>query len=145
MYHYPITMFPSALEKLWEAKIFLKLEQRSAYNLVRSCKGDKWQMAFNITSGHFKYRIMLYGLSSSPDVFQCHINDIGYTGEIRQSLYQKLIYSSNKQTHVTHVKKELARLLENQLYIKLENVNFVYLQGFSVIVSPLTALHWPPF
>lgn len=78
-------------------------------------------MAFSITSGHFKYCMMPYGLSCRPLVFQCLVNGIlqdmldkfmiAYIDDI-------LIYSPSLETHMDHVKWALKRLLQNQLYVK---------------------------
>lgn len=54
-YPYPLPLVPGALEQLQSAKIFLKLHLKSAYNLVRIRKGDKWKTAFSRTSGHYMY------------------------------------------------------------------------------------------
>ncbi|KAI5615382.1 hypothetical protein C0J50_8763, partial [Silurus asotus] len=47
-----------ALEDLREARVFTKLDLRSAYNLVRIRKGDEWKTAFITPSGHYEYRVM---------------------------------------------------------------------------------------
>lgn len=82
---------------------------------------------------------MQCGLSSAPAIFQCLINDI--FREMLEKLVivyvdNILIYSPNKETHV---KKVLARLLENQLYIKrgkyLYIINFIYHQSHSSDIS----------
>lgn len=48
-YPYPLPLVPVALEQLWEAKVFTKLNLRSTYNLVRIREGDKWKTAFSTT------------------------------------------------------------------------------------------------
>ncbi|KAL0150989.1 hypothetical protein M9458_053716 [Cirrhinus mrigala] len=54
-YRYPLPLVPSALEQLHSAKIFTKLDLRSAYNLIRIRSGDEWKTAFSTTSGHYEY------------------------------------------------------------------------------------------
>lgn len=56
------------------ARIFTKLDLRSAYNLIIICEGDEWKTAFIIPAGHYKYRDMPYGLSNLPSVFQAFMN-----------------------------------------------------------------------
>ncbi|KAK3515600.1 hypothetical protein QTP70_024614 [Hemibagrus guttatus] len=40
-YPYPLPLVPAALEQLRGARVFTKLDLRSAYNLVRICEGDE--------------------------------------------------------------------------------------------------------
>lgn len=63
-YPYPLPLVPSALEQLWEATIFSKIDLRSAYNLVCIHRGDEWKMAFSTTRGHYEYLVMTYVLHS---------------------------------------------------------------------------------
>lgn len=37
---------------------------------------DEWKTAFSNTSSHYQYRVMPYGLSCTPSVFQCFINNV---------------------------------------------------------------------
>lgn len=70
---------------------------------------------------------MPYGLSHTPLVFQCLINDvlrdklgkfkIAYTDDI-------LIYSLSLESHVIHTKKFLSCLLKHQLYLKRVKCEF---------------------
>lgn len=52
-YWYPLPLFPSALEQLHEARIYTKLDLRSADNLIRIREGDEWKTAFITTRGHW--------------------------------------------------------------------------------------------
>ncbi|KAK3513184.1 hypothetical protein QTP70_009766 [Hemibagrus guttatus] len=75
-YPYPLSLVPAALEQLRGARLFTKLDLRSAYNLVRICKGDEWKTAFHMTHGHYEYRVMPFGLTNAPAVFQALINGV---------------------------------------------------------------------
>ncbi len=54
---YPLPLVPAALEELFGAHVFSKLDLRSAYNLVRIREGDEWKTAFITPAGHYKYRL----------------------------------------------------------------------------------------
>lgn len=56
-YPYPLPLIPASLEQLHTACIFTKLDLKSAYNLMRICKGDEWKTAFSTTLGHNQYSV----------------------------------------------------------------------------------------
>ncbi|KAL0186579.1 hypothetical protein M9458_018249, partial [Cirrhinus mrigala] len=126
-YRYPLPLVPSALEQLRSAKLFTKLDLRSAYNLIRIRAGDEWKTAFSTTSGHYEYRVMPFGLANSPSCFQAFVNEV-----FRDMLNQWvivyiddiLIYSSSYSEHVQHVRAVLRRLISHQLYAKEEKCAF---------------------
>ncbi|KAK3574414.1 hypothetical protein QTP86_006579 [Hemibagrus guttatus] len=93
-YPYPLPLVPAALEQLRGARIFTKLDLRSAYNLVRIREGDEWKTAFHTTHGVIAY-----------------IDDI-------------LVYSKSLEEHVLHVREVLSRLQRHHLYVKLEKCEF---------------------
>ena len=70
---------------------------------------------------------MPFGLTNAPAVFQALVNDV-----LRDMLNQFvfvflddiLIFSKSLKEHVTHVRKVLQRLLENQLFVKAEKCEF---------------------
>ncbi len=118
---YPLPLVPAALEELRGAHIFTKLDLRSAYNLVRIREGDEWKTVFITPSGHYEYRVMPYGLSNSPSVFQGFMNEV-----FREFLHRFvivyiddiLIYSRNLVEHRHHVLQVLLQLRKHQLYLK---------------------------
>ncbi len=127
-YRYPLPLVPAALEQLRGARIFSKLDLRRAYNLIRIHRGDEWKTAFVTPSGHYEYRVMPYGLSNSPSIFQGYMNEV-----FREFLQQFvivyiddiLIYSRNLAEHHLHVKQVLEKLCHHHLYLKLEKCEFL--------------------
>ncbi|KAL0167476.1 hypothetical protein M9458_035698, partial [Cirrhinus mrigala] len=124
---YPLPLVPAALEELRGAQVFTKLDLRSAYNLVRVREGDEWKTAFVTPTGHYEYRVMPYGLSISPSVFQTFMNEV-----FREFLHRFvivyiddiLIYSRNLAEHRQHVQQVLQKLRQQCLYLKLEKCEF---------------------
>ncbi|XP_016384664.1 RNA-directed DNA polymerase homolog [Sinocyclocheilus rhinocerous] len=124
---YPLPLVPATLEELHGARIFSKLDLRSAYNLVRIREGDEWKTAFITPSGHYTYQVMPYGLSNSPSVFQGFMNKvfrvflhkfvIVYIDDI-------LIYSRNLAEHCHHITQVLHQLRKHHLYLKLKKCEF---------------------
>ncbi|KAK3566829.1 hypothetical protein QTP86_004567 [Hemibagrus guttatus] len=125
---YPLPLVPAALEELRGAHIFIKLDLRSTYNLIRIRRGDEWKTAFITPTGHYEYLVMPYGLSNAPSVFQSFMNEI-FRGHAPQ---------------VDHVKQVLHRLRHYHLYLKLEKwfANFYcrFISGYSDLTTPLTSL-----
>lgn len=123
-------LFPlvlSAIEQLCGVTIFIKLDLRSTYNLVRIRAGDEWKTAFGTSSGHYQYHVMAYGLANVPSYFLAFMNDefrdilgrfiVVYLDDI-------LVYLWNYTQHVQHMCQVLARLLHHHLYAKAEKCEF---------------------
>ncbi|KAL0153116.1 hypothetical protein M9458_051572, partial [Cirrhinus mrigala] len=102
---YPLPLVPSALEELHGAKIFTKLDLRSAMNGRQPLlhpQGTKrtgssvFQMFMNEVFREFLHRFVVV-----------YIDDI-------------FIYSRNQAEHRQHVQQVLQKLCEHSLYLKLE-------------------------
>lgn len=99
----------------------------NAYHLVRIKEGDEWKTAFNTPRGHYEYLVMPFGLTNAPAVFQALVNDIlrdTLDSFVYVCLDDSLIFSKSVQEHIGHVHCVLRRLLENQLYVKVEKCEF---------------------
>ncbi len=104
-----------------------KLDLQSAHNLIRIWPGDEWKTVFITPSGHYEYRVITYGLSNSPSVFQCFMNEVFW-----EFLHQfvivyiddTLIYSRDLAEHRHHVTQVLQRFRVHNLYLKLEKCEF---------------------
>ncbi|KAM0789314.1 hypothetical protein ACM66B_000152 [Microbotryomycetes sp. NB124-2] len=116
---YPLPLIDSLLDQLAPAKIFTKIDLRSAYNLVRVAEGHEWKTAFRTRHGLFEYLVMPFGLTNAPSVFQRVINDV-----LRQEidnfcvayLDDILIYSQDEVSPIQHVRTVLQRLQDAGLY-----------------------------
>ena len=124
---YALPLIPELIDRLSSAKIFTKLDLRGAYNLIRIKEGDEWKTAFRTRYGHFEYQVMPFGLANAPASFQALMNDIlrPYL-DIFVIVYLDdiLIYSTDTQEHVQHVRQVLEKLSQAQLFCKLEKCLF---------------------
>ncbi len=143
---YPIPSTDMLLNQPSCAKIYTKLDLRSAYHRVRVAKGHKWKTAFRTRYGLCEYLVMPFGLTNAPGVFQQLVNKvlrkfidrlvIVYLNDI-------LIYPDNLEEHDKHVWLVLEELRVNKLYAKPEkcefDTNIVEYLGFKVTPGGVTS------
>ena len=89
------------------AKIFTKLDLKSAYNLIRIKEGDKWKIAFRMCYSLFEYKVMPFELANAPAMFQNMMNEILRAMiDLGIVIYLDniLIYIENDQDNVALVK-----------------------------------------
>ena len=94
---------------------------------MRIREGDEWKTAFSTTSGHYEYLVMPYGLKNASAIFQSFVDEI--LGDLHGQgvvvyIDNILIYSATRTAHVSLVRKVLGRLLEHDLYAKVEKCEF---------------------
>ena len=124
---YPLPLISELIDRVKGSKFFTKLDLKSSYNLVRIKEGEEYKTAFCTRYGHFEYLFMPFGLKNAPATFQHFINDVlsDYLDNFVISYIDDiLIYSNSLEEHHDHGKKVLRKLLENNLYIKLEKWEF---------------------
>jgi Reverse transcriptase (RNA-dependent DNA polymerase) len=107
------------------------------YNNVRIKEGDKWKAAFITNKGLFKLTVMFFGLTNSLATFQTMMNSI-FSEEIAEqwlTVYMDdMAIHTKKRTdetelqhilcHRSYVSRVLAKLLENNLFLKPEKCTF---------------------
>ncbi|KAL0152879.1 hypothetical protein M9458_051812, partial [Cirrhinus mrigala] len=97
--------------------------------------------AFVTPSGHYEYRVMPYGLSNLPSIFQTFMNEI-FRDMLNRSVIvytdDILIYSPNLEEHQRHVTHVLQRLREHHLYLKGEKCEFhkTTVQFLGYVITP---------
>ncbi|KAL0183501.1 hypothetical protein M9458_019197 [Cirrhinus mrigala] len=147
---YPLPLVPATFEELRGAQVFTKLDLGSAYNLVCVREGDEWKTAFVTPTGHYEYRVMPYGLSISPSVFQTFMNEV-----FREFLHRFvivyfddiLIYSRNLAEHRQHIQQVLQKLRQQREF-HLPSVQFlgyvISAEGVQMDQGKVTAIqNWP--
>ncbi|XDV29314.1 hypothetical protein PO909_032451 [Leuciscus waleckii] len=94
-----------AVATLRGARIFSKLDLRSAYYLIRIRDVDECKMKFITPAGHYEYQVMPYGLSNSPSVFQGYMNEVFLKKLREHHLYLK----SSKPPAPNMLRREVLR------------------------------------
>ena len=65
---YPLPLMNELRDRVQGATMFIKIDLKSSYNLIRIKEGDEWKTAFRTRYGHFKYLVMPFGLTTAPAV-----------------------------------------------------------------------------
>ena len=73
---YPIPSTDMLLDQLSCAKVYSKLDLRSAYHRVRVAEGHEWKTAFRTRYGLFEYLVMPFNLTNASGVFQQMVNKV---------------------------------------------------------------------
>ena len=124
---YPLPSTDMLLDQLSRAKVYTKLDLRSAYHCIRIAKGDKWKTAICTRYGLYKYLVMPFGLTNAPAAFQRMGNKVLHKfidQFVIVYLNDILIYLETIEEHKGHVIKVLRVLRDNALYAKPEKCNF---------------------
>lgn len=66
---YPVLIIEELLGELHGASWFSCLDLTAGYHQIRLAAGEEPKMAFQTHSGHYEFRVMAFGLSSTPATF----------------------------------------------------------------------------
>jgi len=72
---YPLPLIQETLDLLGGATVYIRLDVRVAYNLVRVKGGDEHKLAFRTRYGLFEPLVMPFGTTNAPADFQGYINN----------------------------------------------------------------------
>lgn len=123
--HYPLPRIDDLLSSLANAKYFCVLHLREAYAQMAVSEKSQEFLTINTHMGLFRYRRLIFGVSSAPTIFQsvmdqitqglnrvaCFIDDLLVGGESLEECFENLT-------------KVLDRLQEYNVKVKLEKCNF---------------------
>jgi Reverse transcriptase (RNA-dependent DNA polymerase) len=73
--HYPLPLIDKTLACLNRAKVFTKLDIHQVFHRIRISPESKELTAFRTCYGLFEYRVLPFGLTNSPAIFQSYINN----------------------------------------------------------------------
>lgn len=124
---FPLPVIDELLDELAGTKFFSNLDLRAGYHQIRMRPEDEEKTTFKTHHGHFQFRVMPFGLSNAPTMFQCLMNSV-FAPYIRKFvivfLDVILIYSRNILEHMTHLQLVFDTLRCNTLYAKLSKCSF---------------------
>jgi hypothetical protein len=125
---YPLPLISELLDKLKGARRFTKLDVRWGYNNVRIRDGDQWKAAFKTNKGLFEPTVMFFGMCNSPATFQSMMDemfaDMIDEGIIIIYMDDIFIFAPDEETLTKNTKRVLARLQENDLFLKPAKCEF---------------------
>ena len=124
---YPLPRIDELLDRLQGAKLFTKIDLRSGYHQIRVHPEDVHKTAFRTRYGHFEFLVLPFGLTNAPVTFM-HLMHSIFREQLDDFIVifldDILVYSKDLEGHVTHVRKTLEILRQNQLYAKVSKCAF---------------------
>ncbi len=110
---YPLPLIEETLDRLSSAKVFTKIDIRQAFHRLRVDPESEDLTAFRTRYGTYRYKVVPFGLTNGPALFQAYINRaLGDLLDVCCTAYvdDVLIYSQNEEEHRTHVREVVKRL-----------------------------------
>jgi hypothetical protein len=71
---YPVPLIEDFLDELGKASWFTSLDLTAGYHQVRLKEGEAYKTAFQTHTDHYEFRVMAFGLSGAPAIFQKAMN-----------------------------------------------------------------------
>jgi len=104
--------------------VFTKLDLRWGYNNMRIKEGNKWKTVFTTYIGAYEPTVIYFGLINSPATFQTMMNNLFHNminqGDTATFIDNILIATETEKGHDKLVEEVLARLEQNNLFVKPE-------------------------
>jgi hypothetical protein len=125
---YPLPVIDELLDELGGACLFTSLDLRAGYHQIRMRPEDEHKIAFKTHEGHYEFKVMAYGLTNAPAMFQ------GLMNTILQPLLRKgvlvfiddiLIYSRDLDTHLMLLRQVFHILAHHHLRVKRSKCKFL--------------------
>ena len=128
---YPMPRIDLILDQLHRKTLFTALDIRNGYNNIRVRPEDQWKLAFKGPDGHYEPKVMFFGMSNAPAVFQRTIDGIFaplkklYPGCIFTYMDDILIATGDdEQLHSEIVHAVLDMLEKEDFFLKLSKCLF---------------------
>jgi len=104
---YPLPRNDILFDQLSKAKVFSKIDLRSAYHQIKIQLQDIPKTAFSTRYGFYEYLVMSFGLTNAPAYFMYLMNSV-FMPELDKFVVvfidDILVYSENEQDHAEHLR-----------------------------------------
>jgi len=119
-----LPLISDLIDNIGKKKVFTKIDLRWEYNNVRIKERDEWKIAFSISESAFELTVMFFELTNSPATFQPIMNDwlrdMIKVGDIAAFIDDVMVGMETKEGYDDIVEEVLRRIVENDLFVKLE-------------------------
>ncbi len=120
---YPLPRIDDLLDRLRGASVFSSLDLQSGYHQVQIADADLPKTAFRTHKGLFEFKVLSFGLTNAPAVFQREMNKVfGHLPFVLVYLDDILVFSKTPEEHVQHLRQVLEVLRREKLYAKMSKV-----------------------
>ena len=137
---YTLSLISELTDRFKKKSYYIKLDLCGIYNLIYMKEGEKWKMIFQIKYRHYKYTIILFGLTNVSATIQNLINNIlkKYLDRFYIIYLDNiLIFSDNKKEYKKYITTILKILKKIRLKIKFKkytfHINKIEYLGFIII------------
>ncbi|GJT44190.1 putative reverse transcriptase domain-containing protein [Tanacetum coccineum] len=124
---YPLLRIDDLFDQLQGNIVYSKINQRSGYHPLRVREKDIAKTAFRTRYGHFKFQVMPFGLTSTPEVFMNLMNRVCklYLDKFVIVFIDDIFtYSSRNKEYEEHLRLILKLLKNKELYAKFSKCEF---------------------
>lgn len=137
---YPIPNTEDLFATLAGGQKFTKLDLSQAYTQLELDKDSEEMLTVNTHMGLYRYRRLVYGVSSSPAIFQSVMDKIlSGIPQVCCRIDDILITGPDDETHLKSLMEVLSRLSEHN--IKLKNVKCSFMEDQVVYMGHLVDKH----
>ncbi|CAI7886963.1 unnamed protein product, partial [Closterium sp. NIES-54] len=124
---FPVPRVEDLLDAVQGARVFSKIDLRSGYHHIRVVPEDQHKTAFRTKQGLYEFRVLPFGLTNAPAMFQTLMNTVisEFLGSfVVVYLDDILVFSETKEEHVQHLQKVFEVLRRELLYAKQSKCEF---------------------
>jgi hypothetical protein len=125
---YPLPRIDDLLDSVSGLKYSTSLDLTSGYYQIRITEEDVPKTAFWMPFGLYQFKVLIFGLTNAPAIFQFVMNDMlrPYVGKfVVVYLDDILIFSKTAKEHCSHLRQVLQTLRENQFYANPKKCDFM--------------------
>ena len=120
---YTLLLADELRDCLGKAKIFIQIDLKGVYNLIRIAEREEQKTVFRLRYRHYKYLVILFGLTNAPATFQQITNNILRKYLDNTCIYYLdniLVYSEDIKKHEQDIRNIMIALQQAGIKVKSE-------------------------
>ena len=124
---FPIPRIEELVDHMQGCRWFTSLDLVQAYYQIPIEESDTYKTAFRTQMGSFEFKVMPFGLSNAPSVFQrimCNLLSEYLYKFVVIYLDDICVYSRNADEHLDHVSKVIQRLSDAKFVLRPDKCKF---------------------